>query len=104
MLDLSDGLAADLPRLARASKVGFSVDPQRLPINEGCSYEQAIGDGEDYELLFAIPPQAASDLAKTWPTAFPAVLLADIGELTASTSTRLPGIGFDHFAPETKQN
>ena len=104
MLDLSDGLAADLPRLARASKVGFSVDAQRLPINKGCSYEQAIGDGEDYELLFAVPPQVASDLAKAWPTAFPAVPLTEIGELTADTSTRLPGKGFDHFAPETKAN
>jgi thiamine-monophosphate kinase len=104
MLDLSDGLAADLPRLARASKVGFSVDAQRLPINKGCSYEQAIGDGEDYELLFAVPSQVASELAKAWPTAFPAVPLAEIGELTADTSTRLPEQGFDHFAPETKAN
>lgn len=104
MLDLSDGLAADLPRLARASKVGFSVDPQKLPINEGCSYEQAIGDGEDYELLFAIPPQLVSDLVKAWSTAFPAVLLTEIGELTAAKSTRFPGTGFDHFGPETKES
>jgi thiamine-monophosphate kinase len=104
MLDLSDGLAADLPRLARASKVGFSVDPQRLPINEGCSYEQAIGDGEDYELLFATPPAVVGDLLKAWPTVFPAVLLTEIGELTAAPSTQLPRTGFDHFAPETKES
>jgi thiamine-monophosphate kinase len=104
MLDLSDGLAADLPRLARASKVGFSVDPQRLPINEGCSYEQAIGDGEDYELLFATPPAVVRDLLKAWPAVFPAVLLTEIGELTAAPSTRLPRTGFDHFAPETKES
>src|SRR5207244_8098162 len=35
MIDLSDGLGADLPRLARASRLGFKIDPERLPLNPG---------------------------------------------------------------------
>ena len=57
MMDLSDGLGADLPRLARASGVGFEVDEAALPLNRGCTPKQAISDGEDYELLFSISPQ-----------------------------------------------
>src|SRR5262249_26126978 len=51
MMDLSDGLGADLPRLTKASGVGFRLDLDKLPRAKGCSVEQAISDGEDYELL-----------------------------------------------------
>ena len=37
MMDLSDGLAADLPRLAAASHCGYVVDEERLPLNRGCT-------------------------------------------------------------------
>ena len=57
MMDLSDGLGADLPRLARASGVGFELDETALPLNPGCTPKQAISDGEDYELLFSIAAQ-----------------------------------------------
>src|ERR1041385_5105074 len=56
MMDLSDGLGADLPRLAKASGVGFAIDEEALPRPRGCSIAEAINDGEDYELLFAISP------------------------------------------------
>src|SRR5436190_13394611 len=46
MMDLSDGLGADLPRLAGASRLGFSVDRKALPAARGCTIEQAISDGE----------------------------------------------------------
>ena len=59
MMDLSDGLGADLPRLALASGVGFAVDENAIPRHRGCSITQAISDGEDYELLFAISPRTA---------------------------------------------
>ena len=63
MMDLSDGLASDLPRLTRASQVGFEVDLAKLPLNRGCSRENGLQDGEDYELLFAVPPSAKKRLA-----------------------------------------
>ena len=66
MMDLSDGLGADLPRFARASKVKFKVDLQNLPLARGASIEDAISQGEDYELLFTIP-QSDYDKVKGHP-------------------------------------
>ena len=48
---LSDGVALDLHRLADASNVGFALDD--LPVADGATLEEAIGGGEDYELLIA---------------------------------------------------
>ncbi|MGH8996363.1 MAG: thiamine-phosphate kinase [Acidimicrobiales bacterium] len=51
MLDVSDGLGLDLHRLADASGVGFALDS--VPVRDGATLEEAIGGGEDYELLIA---------------------------------------------------
>jgi thiamine-monophosphate kinase len=81
MIDLSDGLGADLPRLARASKLGFTLDQSALPISRGCTIQQAISDGEDYELLFAISPRDRTRLKKMWRKKFPTLPLTRIGRL-----------------------
>jgi thiamine-monophosphate kinase len=81
MMDLSDGLGADLPRLAEASGLGFELDESALPLNRGCSVRQAISDGEDYELLFAVPSAERKRLEKSWPKKFPRVPLTRIGRL-----------------------
>ena len=57
MMDLSDGLGADLPRLAKASRVGFAIEMENLPLARGAKIDNAISEGEDYELLFAISPR-----------------------------------------------
>jgi thiamine-monophosphate kinase len=51
MMDLSDGIALDLHRLADASKVGFALD--EVPVADGATEEEATSGGEDYELLIA---------------------------------------------------
>ena len=48
MIDVSDGLALDLHRLADASEVGFALD--EVPVAEGATLAEALGGGEDYEL------------------------------------------------------
>ncbi len=53
MMDVSDGVARDAARLATADGVGVRLDADRIPRNSGCDWRGAIGDGEDYELLFA---------------------------------------------------
>ncbi len=53
MLDLSDGLAVDLPRIAKASGVGVVLD--LVPVADGATEQQAIGGGDDYELCFTAP-------------------------------------------------
>ncbi len=99
MMDLSDGLGADLPRLATASGVGFALDEKALPRTRGCSIAEAINDGEDYELLFAIAPNDAPALEKKWRKKFPRLLLTRIGHLARHSSlvTGHSLHGFVHF-------
>ncbi|MEI8311376.1 MAG: thiamine-phosphate kinase [Verrucomicrobiota bacterium] len=99
MMDLSDGLGSDLPRLARASGCGFGVDLASLPVRTGTNIDGALTDGEDYELLFAIPPRRAAALLKMWLDTFPRVPITRIGALkkTQSAPHDWPG-GWDHFS------
>lgn len=53
MMDVSDGLSIDLDRLARASGVGVRLE--RVPVGPGATLEEALGGGEDYELLVVTP-------------------------------------------------
>jgi thiamine-monophosphate kinase len=99
MMDLSDGLAKDLPRLAQASGLGFSLDPYALPCHEGCTAAQALQDGEDYELLFTCAPALAEQLIPQWREAFADTPLTCIGSMVdIADSMHLNG-GWDHFAP-----
>lgn len=96
MMDLSDGLAKDLPRMAKLSDVGYLVDFGNVPTNTGCKLAQALSDGEDYELLFTLPASESDALQQNWPSDFPKI--SKIGEITAdvSPSSDLQG-GWDHF-------
>jgi len=85
MMDLSDGLGSDLPRLARASKVGFAIEEAALPRHHGCSIQEAITDGEDYELLFALSLAEAGVLQRKWRKKFPRLPLTCIGRLSPQT-------------------
>lgn len=97
MMDLSDGLGADLPRLARASGVGFEVDEEAVPRQRGCGVRHAIGDGEDYELLFAVSPAVSAELQRRWRKRW-RLELTRIGRLTKAKSSRenWPA-GYVHF-------
>ena len=53
-MDISDGLALDLHRLAMASGVQAHIDS--VPLLKGATLEQALHDGEDYELLYTAAP------------------------------------------------
>lgn len=99
MMDLSDGLGADLPRLARASRLGFAVVEEDIPRTRGCTVKQAISDGEDYELLFAVSPNECKRLEKAWRRKFPNLQLTCIGFLhPPSTNNRQPlPPGYAHF-------
>jgi thiamine-monophosphate kinase len=99
MMDLSDGLGIDLPRLARASKVGFKIEMENLPLARGARIEDAISEGEDYELLFAISPHQSKRLQRTWKRKFPKLPLTRIGQLRQTSNIKhqtLPS-GYVHF-------
>ncbi len=92
MMDLSDGLAKDLPRLARMSGVGFELDRDSLPCSEGSSPAEAISDGEDYELLFT----SGDDLKPAWGEKFPELEITRIGTLLEGVGDTIEG-GWDNF-------
>jgi thiamine-monophosphate kinase len=59
MIDLSDGLGRDAGHLVEGSDLAIELDAAALPAHPGCDWRAALGDGEDYELLFTaagLPP------------------------------------------------
>ncbi len=56
MIDVSDGLGLDLRRLAMASGVGVRIE--EVPVADGATEAQAMGGGDDYELIFTAPAHA----------------------------------------------
>ena len=97
LMDLSDGLGADLPRLAQASRVAFALDSAAIPRAPGATLAAALNDGEDYELLFTVRRGRVSKLKKLWPFA---TALHCIGEMRApghGSAAPFSAHGFDHF-------
>ncbi|MGO9935050.1 MAG: thiamine-phosphate kinase [Steroidobacteraceae bacterium] len=117
-MDLSDGLVGDLPKLAQASGLHAHVFVERLPLSSAmraaASPQQArnwaLAAGDDYELLFAVPPsrypelKAAADRLNLTLTA--------IGELRTGAGVTWSlngqqfapgGAGYDHFAQASTQ-
>ena len=82
MMDLSDGLSTDLPRLCAASGVGARVHAESLPatslVKQERAIELALHGGDDYELLFAVRPRDT----KRIPKSVAGVKLTRIGEIT----------------------
>ncbi|MCM8790967.1 MAG: thiamine-phosphate kinase [Candidatus Omnitrophica bacterium] len=63
MIDISDGLAIDLWRVLQASGVGARISQDLIPVSrDASSFERAISDGEDFELLFTMRPSEARRL------------------------------------------
>ena len=87
MMDLSDGLSSDLPRLCAASAVGARVEKAKIPrvqtpdlaLKHGRDPLQlALHGGDDYELVFTVPPRKA----KLLPKSFRGVRFTPIGKIT----------------------
>ena len=101
-MDLSDGLGADLPRLTDASGVRAHVDENLLPRRRGANIAQALNDGEDYELLFAVDPEIWRSFSKQWPFK---TAVTQIGFLTTEKDScdnvgDYGYRGFDHFGQQ----
>ena len=105
-MDISDGLAADLPRLCQASGLGARLRAAALPRSpEPCP--EWLGDptlnaligGEDYELLVVAPPSARARLAALGLTRVGELGAAGEGVCFEGPDGRIldPGQGFDHF-------
>ena len=109
MMDLSDGLSADLPRLCAASGIGAVLDSAQIPtptmpgLSTAAALKLALNGGEDYELLFTVRPEKARKI----PARFKGIPLRQIGRIHSSRkieiifpgARRVPlaGGGYDHF-------
>ncbi|MGC4108791.1 MAG: thiamine-phosphate kinase [Thermomicrobiales bacterium] len=112
-MDLSDGLLGDLPKILAASGVGATIDARALPVAPSVRalfpetwLDLALRGGEDYELLFAVPPSLLDTVARKAeavgatvtavgriePASHGMTVIGLDGEQTAV----LPG-AFDHF-------
>lgn len=83
MIDISDGLAADLAHIADASAVAAEIDAAAVPIHDDAAGRDdplaaALHDGEDYELLFTLPAEAAQRLISTQPLGVPVTRIGRI--------------------------
>jgi len=117
MIDVTDGLAKDLPALLPAGACA-RLELDRLPISQAAHeqartsgkrpLEHALCDGEDYELLFILDGEVNPDLLlNEWAGAFETPLafigrLAEAGDdegklIDDATSEPLSGAAFEHF-------
>jgi thiamine-monophosphate kinase len=86
MIDISDGLAADVHHLCTESGCGVVLYAEAIPISEASRTMQdgrspldhALSDGEDFELVFALPAAEAQRLLGTQPVS--GITCAHIGE------------------------
>ncbi|MEQ1825443.1 MAG: thiamine-phosphate kinase [Pirellula sp.] len=89
--DISDGLGIDLLNMSVASKCGAEIQLERLPISSDAEklsktsglspLDHALGDGEDFELLLAIPSSKLGSL----PSEIDGVCLTRIGSFVTRT-------------------
>ena len=87
MMDLSDGLSSDLPRLCAASGVGARLLASQIPAvqiparsrtGKADPAQLALHGGDDYELLFIVPPRHKNLM----PRSFHSLPLTEIGVIT----------------------
>lgn len=111
MIDVSDGLAADIDHLLTASGVGAVLDAAAIPLT-GCAQGlvdnkspllHGLSDGEDFELLFAVSPADGRLLLANWNHSTPVTRIGEVSEITGcrirGTDGRiapLPPIGWTH--------
>lgn len=112
MIDVSDGVLADLTHICELSGVGAVLELARLPLSEPyravCGadpFALALGGGEDYELLFCVPKGKRGEVEAL--LAGLGLPLSVVGEIVAGSAVELvdpqggaylPATrGFDHF-------
>jgi len=111
-MDVSDGLLGDLGKLCAASGAGARLDLDRLPISDELARRHspqqcehfALYGGDDYELLFTLPPLGSEQVEAELVQTFALRRIGVIEEQTGVRCTRggipvtVSGGGYDHFA------
>jgi len=109
MMDLSDGLNADIRRICKRSGVGAVIEAEKLPVSEAAMESDdavgaALNDGEDFELLFTVKAEDCERLLSQWDgdVAITAVgYVTDTGKVEIKTADgevrELKAGGYDHL-------
>ncbi|HNX68788.1 MAG TPA: thiamine-phosphate kinase [Candidatus Omnitrophota bacterium] len=95
MIDVSDGFVQDLSHILKASGVGAVLELEGIPVSSDAkrmakgdrdkALAMALSDGEDFELLFTVPPWRKVMLEKLWKKEFPKVRLSWVGKIRGKT-------------------
>lgn len=106
MMDISDGLLQDLGHILDASGVSAEIDLENIPIHTDLdghpeALKKALGDGEDFELLFTMDPEKAHQIPSSIPCSKIGQIIAGAGKIFAKKSEDLeyqvwPRLGFEH--------
>ncbi len=88
-IDISDGLAIDLFRICQAS--GVAAEIEEIPLLDGATVKQALHDGEDYELLYTVPP------GKRVPGKRIGYIVDGAPGIITFQGKAIQPIGYDHF-------
>ena len=97
MMDVSDGLAKDLPALTpRGARP--ALDSAAIPHRAGATLAAALGEGEDYELAFVLA-RAANRVAfeRGWRKAFPRTRLTRIGHFVPASARPASALNLDDY-------
>ncbi len=106
-IDLSDGLAGDLSKLALASGCGARVDVTQLPLSapllevagRAAAEHFALTGGDDYELCFTVPPARVPELEGLACTAIGRLAEGrGLAVCRGDSVIEFSHSGFDHFA------
>jgi thiamine-monophosphate kinase len=93
-MDISDGLAGDLAKMCRASRVDATIDVARVPLSraartalaaEPALLETILTGGDDYEVLASISARKLAALRKAARTA--GIALTEIGQFAKGSGT-----------------
>ena len=106
MIDISDGLLADLGHILEESNKGAVIYEKTMPVSkDAAGFDSAIRDGEDFELIFTLPERYVDRLENIWPFK---TRLSRIGQIRSvrkglslirknGKSEKIKPTGFTHF-------